>query len=440
MIKYDFFIYWILLGVVTACSPKPPLNNGAEYEPVKDIVIHKASGYRAPCEPTICISPKDPNIVIAGSVLDNVYISTNGGETWYKDRLTSPYGVYGDPVIRIAPNGTIYYSHLSNPDNKAYQSVSFLDRIVVQSSTDIGKTWTPGYAPPGDTLKDHDKQWLTIDPFDESIIMSWTEFDKYGSKDPKDKSRILFSRSADEGRTWSSPVVVSQEEGNCMDDDDTTEGCTPAVGVDGTYYLTWSYNNRIFFDKSIDKGRTWMASDQVIAAQPGGWTYDIPGISRCNGMPIIEVDHSNGPHRGRIYVNWSDQRNGSDNTDIWLIHSDDKGATWSQPKMVNNDSSKKHQFLTWMDVDPSTGHIYIVFYDRRAHDDNTTDVYVAYSTDGGKRFTNLRVNETSFIPEAHSVFFGDYNDISAYANMVRPIWTQQDGTELSIHTAILNFK
>jgi Neuraminidase (sialidase) len=153
-------------------------------------------------------------------------------------------------------------------------------------------------------------------------------------------------------------------------------------------------------------------------------------------MPNIEVDHSNGPNRGNIYVNWSDQKNGENDTDIWLISSKNNGQTWSKPIRVNNDRTKTHQFLSWMDVDPSTGYIYIVFYDRRHSKDDQTDVYLAISKNGGLSFSNHRINKETFTPKTN-VFFGDYNDISAINGVVRPIWTQQIDDELSIHTAII---
>jgi hypothetical protein len=36
------------------------------------------------------------------------------------------------------------------------------------------------------------------------------------------------------------------------------------------------------------------------------------------------------------------------------------------------------------------------------------------------------------------IFFGDYNNIVAQDNVVRPIWTRLDGDKLSIKTAIIN--
>ncbi len=391
------------------------------------------------CEPSICISPVNKDHIAAASILDWSYTSTDGGQTWNKTGLKSSLGVYGDPVVRIDNDGVIYYAHLSNPDGMAYRSESFLDRIVVQRSLDHGKTWTDGSYPAVRGAKDQDKQWMAIDPTSNHIYMTWTEFDKYGSEEEVDKSRILFSKSIDQGLSWSDPKSISQYEGDCVDDDMTTEGAVPAVGPKGELYVTWAFDSKLYFDKSYDKGATWQEEDQIIANQPGGWSYDIPGISRCNGMPVTEVDLSEGPYKGTIYVNWSDQRNGSDDTDIWLISSTDQGKNWTKPKRVNTDGPGSHQFLTWMDVDPTNGAIAIVFYDRRHYENEETDVYLAYSTDGGQTFSNEKISQQSFTPN-DQIFFGDYNDISAFDGRIRPIWTQNDGMVLSVWTAMIESK
>jgi hypothetical protein len=149
-------------------------------------------------------------------------------------------------------------------------------------------------------------------------------------------------------------------------------------------------------------------------------------------------DISPSPHQGTIYVNWSDQRNGLDNTDVFISKSTDGGTTWSPAARVNNDLTTRHQFFTWMTIDQSNGTLYIVFYDRRnsVAVPNATDVFVAKSTDAGATFENFQVNATSFTPVS-SVFFGDYIGIAAMDRMVYPIWTRMDGTALSVWTAII---
>jgi len=393
--------------------------------------------FLGPCEPTISICKTNPDIIVGGAILDRVYRSEDGGRTWSKNKMESQYGVYGDPVVRSDYLGNFYYAHLSNPKGQAYVDTSFLDRIVIQKSVDQGITWNGGTFTLPRSPKDQDKQWLAIDPSDNSVFVTWTEFDLYASKKPSDKSRILFSKSTDFGGSWSYPLVLSELEGDCIDDDQTTEGAVPCMGPNGELYVAWAFDEKIYFDKSYDKGKTWLDKDIFVANQIGGWTFDIPGISRCNGLPITSVDRSGGEHNGTIYVNWGDQKNGEDDTDIWISKSTDEGNNWSEPIRVNTDPKGRHQFLSWMDVDQATGYIYIVFYDRRNHDDNTTDVYLARSTDGGQSFTNQKINSKSFSPKA-SVFFGDYNDISVHNGRVRPIWTQLDGYGLSVWTCLID--
>ena len=394
------------------------------------------SPYR-PCEPSICVSPVNPDVVVAGVVLNKTIRSLDGGKTWELQMVESSYGVYGDPVIMADYDGNFYFAHLADPDGLGRAGESWLDRIVIQKSTDQGKTWNngtyAGHRPPAD----QDKHWLAVDPRTNYLYMTWTEFDKYGSTDPADQSRILFARSADKGRSWSKALAINQFSGDCIDSDMTTEGAVPAVAPDGTLYVSWSYDSKIYFDRSVDLGRTWLENDIEVVAQPGGWDIDIPGIGRANGMPVTAVDLSDGPQRGSIYINYCDQAAGPDDTDVRLIYSRDFGETWSDPITVNDDASGRHQFFTWMAVDPVTGAIYIVFYDRRHHADETTDVYLAASFDGGLTFKNVKISDKPFKPHP-GVFFGDYNNISAYDGVVRPIWTRMDGNKLSIWTALID--
>jgi len=428
----------VIIAVYSACNNQIVQTIQAPQPLMPGIAVQIDKGkFLGPCEPTISISKKNPDLIIAGSILDNVYRSVDGGVSWSKDKMRSEYGVYGDPVVRSDYEGNFYYAHLSNPDGKPFVDTAFLDRIVIQKSIDDGQTWNGGTFTLPRSPKDQDKQWLSIDPESNTVYITWTEFDLYGSKKPEHKSRILFSKSVDKGQSWTYPYVISEKEGDCIDSDQTTEGAVPSVGPEGQLYVAWSYDEKIYFDRSIDKGETWLSKDIEVADQPEGWDYPISGLSRCNGMPITGVDRSDSPHRGNIYINWSDQRNGVDDTDIWIAHSQDEGDTWTEPIRVNNDPAGKQQFLTWMAIDQSTGYIYIVFYDRRDQVGDKTDVYLARSTDGGHTFTNQKINSKSFVP-SELLFFGDYNDISAHNGRVRPIWTQLDRGQLTIWTALID--
>ncbi|MGB9664993.1 MAG: T9SS type A sorting domain-containing protein [Ignavibacteria bacterium] len=388
-----------------------------------------------PNETSIAINPLDSLNLVAGANIRYYYYSTNGGYTWTQGNLTSPLGVWGDPCVVFDLNGHCYFGHLSNPSSGGY----WIDRIVVQKSTNKGMSWSSGvgigYNPPS---RNQDKEWLAVDwtnsPHRNNIYMAWTEFDSYGSSNPQDSSRILFSRTTDGGATWSAPVRVSDKGGDCIDEDNTVEGAVPAVGPNGEIYLAWAGPLGLVFDKSTDGGLTW-GVDKIITSIPGGWDFNVPGIYRCNGLPITACDISNSPYRGTIYVNWSDQRNGTNNTDIFLVKSTDGGNTWSQPKRVNQDNTQTHQFFTWMTIDPATGYLYFVYYDRRNYNDNQTDVYLARSTDGGETFTEFKISQSPFTPTS-SIFFGDYTGITALNGKVYPIWTRLENNQRSVWVAI----
>ena len=394
-------------------------------------------GTGSPEEMTIAINPLNPNILAAGANIDNFYRSTNGGTTWTESNLVSNLlGVWGDPVVLFDSLGNLYYSHLSNPP-----SGWWIDRIVVQKSTDNGLTWNDGVGIGLNSYpKQQDKEWLAVDhsqsPYRGNIYVTWTEFDDYGSSSSSDSSRIRFSKSTDEGETWSNAITISDVSGDCIDSDNTTEGAVPCVGPNGEIYVAWAGPVGLVFDKSTDGGETW-GNDIFISDIPGGWDFDVSGISRCNGLPITMCDISSSAYRGNIYVVWSDQRNGATNTDIFMAKSTNSGSTWSSPVKVNDDNTTRHQFFVWSAVDPATGHLWFVFYDRRNTTGAETDVFVAKSTDGGSTFENFKVSESSFTPTS-GVFFGDYTNIAAWNGKVYPIWMRLHNGQLSAWISVIN--
>jgi len=402
----------------------------------KNILLDPGSPDNRACEPSIAVSLKDPNIIVAASVLDNVYYTSNSGLSWQKSKLTSPLGVWGDPVVISDFKGNFFYFHLSDPTGKNWSSEEILDRIVVQDSNDGGVTWSEGASIGFNHPKDQDKEWAIADRKG-NLYVAWTQFDKYGSEDSTCQSNILLSSSAN-GKKWSKPIQISQTPGDCKDDDNTAEGAVPAVSADGLQvFVAWANRGKIYLDRSFDGGKTWLTNDIEIAEQTGGWAMNIPGINRCNGMPVLVCDNTKkGKFSGALYLVWADQMNGENDTDIWFMRSMNYGDNWTQPFRLNNDGPGKHQFLPWMTIDPTTGYIYIVYYDRSSYDDLQTDVYLAYSTDGGMNFKNVKISEKPFVPDAE-VFFGDYNNISASQGVIAPIWTRMDNKQTSVWTTII---
>ncbi len=411
-----------------------------------------------PGEVSVAINPKNPDNIIGVSfqygkpgqarVSNCRYVTSDGGKTWTTIVAANERNLpQGDDAIAFSSEGIAYHSYMAFDGLRVKRPPRAFSGVWVSASRDGGSGWTAPVA-----VIDHvnsvtpfeDKPYVVTDnvfgsPYKNNVYLAWTRFDVYGSKDPLHRSHIFFSGSSDGGKTFAAPFEVSDTTGGCEDDDNTMEGAIAAAGVKGEVYLVWAGPKGLYFDKSLDGGATF-GKDKIIAALPGGWDIDIPGIQRANGMPVTKVDTSNGPHRGTIYVNWVDARN--DDHDVGLMASRDGGNTWSKAMRVNDDKMKngKEQFFTWMAVDPVDGSVNIVFYDRRDLDGTKTGVTLARSVDGGKTFVNYKLDLAPFECNKE-IFFGDYNGIDAYGGRVVPIFAHFiNKRDLAVSVAIFDFK
>lgn len=430
----------LLTTLIIGCATKKPVidtknTTNIEYRP-KNIKIYEQTSRATlgPCEPSIAINPNNPKNIVAGSVLDYVHVSNDGGKTWDTQKLRSKYGIWGDPTVLSDAKGNFYYFHLSDPEGTNWKSDKILDRIVAQKSTDGGKTWSEGASIGLNPPKQQDKQWALIHPTNESqLYTAWTEFDKYKSTDENDKSRILFSKSSNASKTWSAPLQISTHEGNCLDNDFTPEGTTLACDQ-ANLYVSWAYDSKIWFSKSSDNGNRW-SKEIPIANQPNGWKYEIKNITRCNGFPVLEIDHSNSKYNGDLYLNWSVQIN-DQQTNVFISKSTNQGKTWSTPKIIHSNQNKGHHFFNWMSIDPKTGFIYIIYYKETQPNSSLIEVHLSVSKNGGDTFSDYIISEKPFNPKGAN-FFGDYNNIAAFNGTVRPIWTQVENGLVSVWTALI---
>ena len=386
------------------------------------------------CEPSIDIDPNNPNNIAVGSILDGYHYSEDYGKTWKAERLESPYGVYGDPVLKFNGKGNVFYLHLSS-----YNKTSHLDRIVCQRADDLkGKFNEGSYSKPNGS-KVQDKHWIVIDPETDDIYMTWTQFDAYNSSNSQDSSFIHFAKSSDDGETWTDPVRISIKGGDCLDGDDTVEGAMPALGREEMLYTVWSGPHGLMLRSSADRGQTWSPTEQMLFEHEGGWTIDVPDFYRSNGLPVFISDHNaDSPHYGNLYLNWAIEDDETGRTSVLFSKSEDNGESWSSPVQVHKDSSQYNHFLTWMTVDPSNGNLHFVYY-RKSRKSKATDVVWASSKNGGESFDEEVISEQSFEPSG-TVFFGDYLNIAAVDNVVRPVWPRMDNGKITLWTALINFE
>ncbi|WP_276369865.1 sialidase family protein [Chryseolinea sp. H1M3-3] len=416
----------IVIGLVALFLPS------SIFAQFKNIRLDQGTTNIQTSEPSIIINKKNPKNIIAATNPDNIYYTIDGGNVWQSLKLSSPNGVFGQPVLVSDDKGTIYSLHLSSPNGDLKDEKS-LNQILIHISRDGGKTWEEGSPLGLNASKDQRKPWATVDSKG-NVWVAWTQYDSFNSADENCQTNILLSNSSN-GKKWTKPFQISQTPGNCMDDDNTAFGAMPAIGVDGKAFVTWANQNKIFLDRSFGSG-LWLTNDIAVGQQPGGWDMKIPGHGRCNGTPVFMIDQSKSIYQGSLYLVWADQRNGENDTDVWFMRSTNFGDNWSVPTKLGQDSAKCHQYMPWMTVDQSTGYIYTVFYGRSGHENNDTDVYLAYSSDGGISFKSRKISETPFTPD-ENVPFGGINNIAAHNGIITPVWTSVQDGKASVWTTII---
>ncbi|MDX1388678.1 MAG: sialidase family protein, partial [Acidobacteriota bacterium] len=159
--------------------------------------------------------------------------------------------------------------------------------------------------------------------------------------------------------------------------------------------------------------------EQVTGIDLGGdtTTGGVPNPGGLMGQVWVDVDRSDGPTRGNVYVLASIDPPGDDPMDVMFVRSLDGGATFSPPERVNHDpaSNGAWQWFGTMSVAPN-GRIDAIWND--TSDDGsaiTSAVYYAYSTSAGAKWSDgLKVTPEFNSLQGHP----NQNKIGDYYQMV----------------------
>jgi len=416
-------------GILRAQSPVLPRAPGAHV-----VTVSATPGPWS--EPAIALDPHDRSRIVAvfQGPATGAY-SADSGRTFTPAGKIAPtdWRSAGDVSVAFDDKGNAYVSYLvfDKLGSPSYwRHGAGRNGIYVRRSADGGRSWDSTAVPvkvwytgTEPDLQYEDMPRIFADnapasPNRGSLYVGWIEWQL-------DKSIILFSRSADQGRSWSKPIRVSTQAGYPRDDNGDVVGFVGTVGADGTIYAAWNWRSTITLAVSHDGGRTFSPSRPVLDVGPPyfGGTGAVPGVGRVFGFPQIAVDWDRRPNAVRLYACWSDFRNGD--IDVFVASSADRGRTWSPPVRVNSDSvhDGRDQFLQWMTVDPVTGDVYVQFYDRGGDPANRlTSMTLARSGDGGRTFTSYAWSEAPF--EGRGAFLGDYTWLTAYAGRVYGVWAE----------------
>jgi hypothetical protein len=394
-------------------------------------------------EPSVAVNPANPQQVSV-AYQDNAHIaySPDAGKTWEPAANTAPpdYRVSGDVSVTYDKHGHAFLCYIAFDKLGTFNYWAHgatRNGIFVRRSLDGGETWeaqdfavAKQLSEPG--IPFEDKPYIVADtsegPYSGTLYVGWTRWTLVDSQ-------ILLSQSVDDGKTWSNPLEIDTHRGLPRDDNGANEGFSGVVGSDSTLYAVWGDGQHIVFTSSRDGGRTFEPTRNVIDTAP--IMFDVQGVERCNGFPVIDLDRKS----GRLYVVWSDYRNGD--TDVFCSSSADGGHTWTTAVRVNSDPvhNGADQFFQWLAVDQTTGAANVLFYDRRNDPQNRQPTIVlARSTDGGRTFVNYAWTTTSFDPAR--VFLGDYTGLTASGGRVYGVWTEKpkgDSRDTIVRVGIADF-
>lgn len=377
-------------------------------------------------EPGVAVDPQNPQHVLA-VFQDNVHASysQDAGQSWHAAEGVAPgnYRISGDVSATFDNQGHAFVCYIAFDKLGTFNYWAHgatRNGIFIRRSLDGGRTWEADHIPVAEQKSEpgipfEDKPYIVADTttgrFAGNLYIGWTRW-----RIPD--SQMVISRSTDDGKTWSAPVEIDAHPGLPRDDNGAAEGFDGVVAPDGTLYAIWSQSDDIMLATSRDGGKSFSKARAIIHTAP--IMFAIQTLERANGFPQIAID----PKSKRLYITWSDYRNGD--LDVFISRSTDGGKKWSEPIRVNDDAlhNGAEQFFQWLAVDPTDGSVDVLFYDRRGDPQNRKQVVVlARSTDAGRSFKNYTWTHEPF--EASGVFFGDYTGLAAYGGRVYGVWTEK---------------
>ncbi|HMQ69083.1 MAG TPA: hypothetical protein PKA90_08575 [Ignavibacteria bacterium] len=393
--------------------------------------------------------PENPDIITASAITNyyeggyttGFYISTNGGLNWtgsdnIKNTSGSTITTLGDPNIVINRNGYFIMNFIA-PSLSAGSDL----KIGAIYSVNNGANWSSTiYIPGVDTA---DKPISAVDNIESSAYSGrvYTAFDelfKFG----EEIKGIYFSYSTDNGVSWDTSRRIT----NIDPDFKYRLIGDVQVGTSGEVFVLW-HSNRSYMGlaKSTNGGADWLYSrDTAISTNRSRITQEYELIY-LQSVPSMDIDISDGPRSGWIYT--AGVEKSSDSIDVVMHRSTDGGETWNYSKKVNSDStgSVKLQFMPALNVDKYGG-INIIYYDARNSNSNDSfEVYLSRSTDGGLNFTDTKISDHKMKFSQPAVpFFGFDGYIGAYTGLtsgekyLTPVWYDNSSGRYKAYSSIIH--
>lgn len=205
------------------------------------------------------------------------------------------------------------------------------------------------------------------------------------------------------------------------------------VGLNKEKMSVSAEGNKLIFRSAADSNGKFISKEQILLEFKDQPDY------KLNPNPVIAIDKSNGPNRGRTYVCWSDNKNGKNNDDVFLIYSNDEGKSWTEPILVTYYPNHKKQFQPAININSENGDVAILYYDQQNQlQNNLFDVYIAISKNGGLKFESYKINDKPLKANPYSFNFIDSDSLNQ-KNEIFPAWyTINNKQQVIQHSTIIN--
>ena len=391
---------------------------------------------RTQSETPITRHPHNPKIMFASANTYNVggttsfscghYITTDGGVTWFGDDTT--VFNFGDPAPMIMHTDRMLISYITSTG-----------AMGASYSANYGSTWSGTVTFPGSTTAS-DKNLSAVDGIPTSSYYGrcytvYTEFSGAYT------NRIVCSWSSDGGVTWSAVVPVSPPPSAGHHH----QGCDVTVDIYGWVRVVWancttngqnSTEDSLGWAESGNGGVSWSDQSNSKVNMNGIRTSDLltpsTSVIRANGFPRIDGDKTCLSSADDEYVVAAEKNFAPalDNADIVLMKTPDGGSSWTRTR-VNQNASGSYEYFPAVHVD-ATGGVNVVYYStRNVPTNDSAEVYLSRSTNGGTSWVDIKVSDHKFKPIPISGlatgYQGDYIGITSGGNgKLFPYWCEQN--------------
>jgi hypothetical protein len=422
-------------------------------------------------EEAIAVNPTNPNNIVTVTNIQEGFsglfegISFDGGLTWTHKIIAAGDAIGGgadglgdsccDPSLSFDQYGNLFFTYLYNLENVVPVAMSTDGGLTFQVIANIAKPPKP----PGTKGPSRHGEYRFVDQ--PTIVAGensvWVIYNGGG---PMSATGAPVTGPGQVGSFIPSEVVPGTN--NCTYGD---IAIGPGGKVMNVCTLTESGQGggKLFVNVDPDGLGPAGFGDRVFVTSThvGGFDFIPPQPDRSiDAEPGLAWDRTGGPHNGRVYLVYTlEEKNESDDTNIYVRYSDDNGATWSGPVRVNDDTGRNSQFLPKISLDPRTGHIAVVWYDARndlgtggAGDtdgvpNDDAQFWGSFSSDGTSFTPNVQISAgtSNSHDSGNGIDYGDYSGLSYFGGIAHPAWsdnsnstgTNPDGalSKLDIYTA-----